>query len=142
MLGKNLTRSKMEDNTKITKMDFEPLSKEVVDIAYKIHQTMGSGLLECIYEDCFIIELEKRKISYEKQKRLPIQYEGKTLPSILKLDLIIDNKIIVELKSVEKIIPAHTAQILTYMRLSNCKTGLLINFGEPYFKQAIKRFVL
>ena len=132
----------MKENTKITKMCFEPLSKEVVDIAYKIHQKIGSGLLECIYEDCFVIELEKRKIPFERQKSISVIYEGQKIPSILKLDLYIDNEIIVELKSVEKIIPAHSAQILSYMRLSDCKTGLLINFGEPYFKQAIKRFVL
>ena len=132
----------MKEDAKITKMNFEPLSKELVDIAYQIHQKMGSGLLECVYEDCFVIELERRNIKFERQKRLPLQYDGVDLPSVLKLDLIVENEIIIELKSVEKIIPAHTAQILTYMRLSECKTGLLINFGEPYFKQAIKRFVL
>ena len=99
-------------------------------------------MLECIYEDCLAIELEKRQISFVRQKTVPVYFENIKLPSVLKLDLLVENQIIVELKSVEKIMPAHTAQILTYMRNAKIKTGLLINFGDPYFKTAFKRFIL
>ena len=132
----------MEEAAKVTKIHFDSLSREVVDAAYKIHQTVGTGLLESIYEDCFSIELNKRKISFERQKTIPVYYEGVKISSVLKLDLLVDDQIVLELKSVEKINPAHTAQILTYMKTGGVKTGLLINFGEPYFKQAVKRFVL
>ena len=103
---------------------------------------MGSGLLECIYEDCFVIELQKRKIPYERQKPVNVYYEGLKIPSTFKLDLLINESIVVELKSQAKIIEAHSAQMLSYMKASGYKTGLLINFGEPYFKKAIKRFVV
>lgn len=126
----------------VKKIDFEPLSKEVVDCAYQIHQKMGTGLLENIYEDCFVIELKKRNIQFERQKLVKVIYQGIEIPSKYKLDLVIEGQIILELKSVEKITAAHQAQILTYMRTSQIKTGLLINFGEPFFKAAIKRFVL
>jgi len=123
-------------------IEFDPLSKQVVDCAFKIHQAIGSGLLEGIYEDCFEIELNKRKIPFERQKIINVNYEGITVPTTYRLDLVIDNKIIIELKSVEKIIRAHQAQILTYMRTSNLPIGYIINFGEPHFKSGIKRLVI
>lgn len=129
-------------NEVVKKFDFEPLSKEVVDCAYKIHQTLGTGLLESIYEECFVVELEKRNINFERQKIINVNYEGVSIPTTYKLDLVVENKIIIELKSVEKLNAAHQAQILTYLKTSEISTGLLINFGEPYFKAAIKRFVL
>jgi GxxExxY protein len=137
----DLTRS-LEEDSKITKISFDLLSKEIVDCAFKIHQILGAGLLESIYEEAFVVELERRNIAFVKQKVVDVVYDGVILPSSLRLDLLIEDQLIVELKSVEKILNVHTAQILTYMRVSGCKTGLLINFGEPYFKMAIKRFVL
>lgn len=132
----------MEEDNKITKIDFDPLSKSVVDVAFQIHQKIGSGLLESIYEDCFSYELQKRGIPFERQKFIPVVYDGTVMAAPLKLDLIVDGKIVVELKSVEKIMNAHSAQILSYMRMADIRTGLLVNFGDPYFKTAIKRFVL
>ena len=126
----------------VTKIDFDPLSKEVVDCAFKIHQSIGAGLLEGIYEDCFGIELNKRGIAFERQKIIKVEYEGLIVPTTYRLDIVIENKIIVELKSVEKIIRAHQAQILTYLKTSGLKTGLIINFGDPFFKSGIKRFVV
>ncbi len=126
------------DNT----IEFDALSKEVVDCAFKVHQKIGSGLLEGIYEDCFEIELKKRNIPFERQKVIRVEYEGITVPTSYRLDLVVDNKIVIELKSVEKIIRAHQAQILTYMRTSNLSVGYIINFGDPYFKSGIKRFVI
>jgi GxxExxY protein len=130
----------MIEKEKITEISFDPLSKEVVDVAFHIHQAMGPGLLESIYEECFIISLSKRGIPIQKQKPVAVYFEGIKLETTLRLDLVIDNQIVVELKSVENVSSAYTAQILTYMRTGGFKTGLLINFGEPYFKKAIKRF--
>ena len=141
MHNQAVTRSFKEEE-KNTKIVFDDISKDVVDIAFKIHQNLGVGLLECIYEDCFVIELEKRNIPYVRQKQVDVFYEGQKIPSSFRLDLVINDELIVELKSKEKLVNADTAQILTYMKTSDHQVGLLINFGEPYFKAAIKRFVL
>lgn len=113
-----------------------------MDCAFTVHQKMGPGLLEGIYEDCFVVEFDKRGIKYERQKIIHVTYDGVTIPTHYKIDLIVEGKIILELKSVENFVQAHTAQILTYMKTSNIRTGFLINFGEPYFKRGIKRFVI
>lgn len=89
-----------------------------------------------------VVEFRKRNIPFLRQVEIPIIYESERIPSTYRLDLVVGNEIIVELKSVEKLIPAHKAQILTYLKTSGLKIGLLINFGEPYFKEAVKRFVL
>lgn len=140
MPGDVSTRRKEEDR-KLTKISFDPLSKEIVDTAFYIHQQLGSGLLESVYEEAFAVALSKN-IAFERQKAVPVYFDGIKLDTTLRLDLVVDNRIIVELKSLENVSNAHTAQILTYMKTSGIKTGLLINFGEPYFKKAIKRFVL
>jgi GxxExxY protein len=131
-----------EDHKDNTKIVFDDVSRQVVDAAFRVHQNLGTGLLESIYEECMVVEFRKRKIPFSRQVEVPIVYEGEKIPATYKLDLVVNNEIIIELKSVEKIIPVHKAQILTYMKTSGLKTGLLINFGEPYFKEAIKRFVL
>lgn len=128
-----------EDNTKIV---FDDLSRHVVDAAFHVHKNLGVGLLEGIYEECMVVEFRKRNIPFLRQVEIPIIYESERIPSTYRLDLVVGNEIIVELKSVEKLIPAHKAQILTYLKTSGLKIGLLINFGEPYFKEAVKRFVL
>lgn len=91
------------------KIDFDVLSKDVVDCAFKIHQNLGTGLLESIYEECFVVELEKRKINFERQKVIHVDYDGVKIPTTYKLDLVVDNKIIIELKSVERLNAAHQA---------------------------------
>ncbi len=132
----------MEDNAKVTKISFDPLSKEVVDTTFYIHQTLGSGLLESIYEECFAMILARKNIPFSIQKPHDVYFEGERLKTALRLDLVVNDQIVVELKSVDKCTNAHTAQILTYMNTGNYKTGFLINFGEPYFKKAIQRFVI
>lgn len=114
----------------------------MVDAAFKVHQTIGPGLLEGLYEECMAIELRKRNIPFERQKEIPVFYEGERIPMTYKLDLVVADELVLELKSAVKILPAHEAQILSYLRTSGIKAGLLINFGEPYFKAAIRRFVL
>ena len=122
--------------------DIEELGKEVVDIAYQIHMRLGPGFKEGVYEECFAYMLQKRNIEYEQQKILQIKFDDIILKTHHKLDLIIDNRIVVELKCVEKLAQIHEAQILSYLRLSQCKLGYLINFNVPLIKQGIKRMIL
>ncbi|MBN1408762.1 MAG: GxxExxY protein [Calditrichaceae bacterium] len=123
-------------------MKFEDLSGEIIGCAIEVHKILGPGLLESAYEECLAYELRKKKISYERQKELPVIYKEINLECGYRIDLLVDNRILMELKSVEKLMPVHTAQILTYMRLSNIKIGLLINFNVTVLKNGLKRFVL
>jgi GxxExxY protein len=118
------------------------LSGKIVDICYKIHKELGSGLLESAYEYFLAYELEKEKINFKRQVTMPVKYDGLNHDIGYRLDFLIDNKVIIELKSVEKILPIHEAQLLTYMKLSGIKIGLLINFNVYSFKGAVKRMVL
>jgi len=131
-----------EEREAVTKIVFDDLSRQVVDAAFKVHQTLGSGLLEGLYEECMAIELRKRNIAFERQKEIPVFYDGERVPATYRLDIVIEENLILELKSVIKILPAHEAQVLSYLKTSGIKAALLVNFGEPYFKAAIKRFVL
>jgi GxxExxY protein len=130
-----------EDHEEVTKIRFDDTSRQVIDAAFKVHQEVGPGLLEGIYEECLAIELRKRRVPFVRQLEIPIIYEGEKIPLSYRLDLVVGDSVVVELKSVEKILPVHTAQVLTYLKTSGFKAGLLINFAEPYFKAAVKRFV-
>lgn len=121
---------------------FEALSKDVVDCCYQVHQKLGPGLLEELYEEPVCIELEKKNLSFEAQKQIPVYYDGRKLRKVCRLDILIENQIVLELKAVDRLLPVHEAQILTYLKVTNLKTGFLMNFNEPYFKKAIRRFVL
>lgn len=114
----------------------------VFQCGIKIHKAFGPGLLEKIYEECLCIELEKQGIKFVQQQLIPIYYNGKQLQTYFQADLIIDNKVLVEIKSVNELSPVHHAQILTYLKLTNPKLGLLINFNVPLFKNGFKRIVL
>ncbi len=122
--------------------DIEQVAKHIVDAGYQVHRQLGPGLLESIYEKCLCHELAKRKIAFERQKPLPIVYDGLRLDGGLKLDLLVEESVIVELKTVEHLLPVHEAQILSYLKLSGRRLGLLMNFKVPLFKEGIKRFVL
>ncbi|MDP2161840.1 MAG: GxxExxY protein [Flavobacterium sp.] len=115
------------------------LSKIVVNCAYKIHKSLGPGLLESAYEECLFYELNKTGLKIEKQKALPLIYEDVKLEIGYRIDLIIENKLIVEIKSVETLNDVHFAQLLTYLKLTDCKLGLLINFNVALIKNGIKR---
>ncbi|MGE0019148.1 MAG: GxxExxY protein [Draconibacterium sp.] len=117
------------------------LSKLVFDSGLKVHKTLGPGLLESAYEECLSFELQKLGLKVEKQKALPLVYEEVKLDAGYRIDLLIENKLIIEIKSVEALNDLHLAQILTYLRLSNCKLGMLINFNSVYFKDGVKRVV-
>lgn len=117
------------------------IAKEIVDAAYKIHTKTGPGLLESAYEAILIYELRKRGLRVVSQEPIPVVYEEVELEVGYRADLIVENKVIVELKSVEKTAPVHKKQLLTYLKLANMRLGLLINFGESLIKTGITRIV-
>lgn len=117
------------------------ISKIVFDCGLKVHRALGPGLLESAYEECLLYELLKTGVAVDKQKGLPLIYEEIKLDIGYRTDLIIENKLIVEVKAVEALHDIHLAQILTYLKLSGCKLGLLINFNSVLFKDGIKRVI-
>lgn len=122
-------------------MSENDISKIVFESALKVHQTLGPGLLESAYEECMFYELKKYNLKVEKQKQLPLVYEEVKLDAGYRIDIIVEDKFIVEIKSVEALNDVHLAQLLTYLRLSNCKLGLLINFNVSLLKNGVKRVI-
>ena len=121
--------------------DINKLSSKVIGAAIEVHKHLGPGLLESAYEECLCHELELRDTSYERQKALPLIYKGKKLDCGYRLDVVADNQLIVELKSVEKIEAIHKAQLLTYLKLSDIRLGLILNFNVTMMKDGIVRMV-
>jgi GxxExxY protein len=117
------------------------ISKEIVDAALKVHKQLGPGLLESAYEECLAYELIQRDLIVERQKALPLVYEEVKLDAGYRVDLLIEKKVIIEIKAVDMLNDVHLAQILTYLKLSGCKLGLLINFNVALIKQGIRRVV-
>ena len=117
------------------------LSRIVFDCALKVHQSLGPGLLESAYEECLFYELRKIGLNVEKQKPLPLIYEEVKLDVGYRIDIIVENKLVIEIKSVEALNDVHFAQLLTYLKLTNCKLGLLINFNVSLIKNGVKRVV-
>ena len=117
------------------------ISKIVIESALKVHKALGPGLLESAYEECLFYELKKSSLKVEKQKTLPLIYEEVKLDVGYRIDIIIEDKFIVEIKSVETLNDVHLAQLLTYLKLSDCKLGLLINFNVKLLKEGVKRVV-
>lgn len=122
-------------------MEINEISGQVVDAAMKVHSALGPGLLENAYEACLEHELNKRGLRVERQVELPVVYDGVQIDLGYRLDLVVEGAVIVELKAVEKIAPIHEAQLLSYLKLSNKKLGLLINFNVLHLKDDIKRMV-
>jgi GxxExxY protein len=123
-------------------MEFDLLSKEIIGSAIEVHKLLGPGLLESTYEECLMYELLKKGMKVERQKPLPIIYKEIKLDYGYRLDLVVENKVIIELKSIDGFAPIHEAQILTYMKLSKIKVGLLINFNVTVLKNGLKRYIL
>lgn len=117
------------------------IAKIVVDCAFHIHQKLGPGLLESAYEAVLIYELEKRGLKVQRQMPIPIRYDGITLDEGFRADILVEDLIVVELKSVEEPHPVHKKQLITYLKLTNKRLGLLINFGSPLIKDGITRIV-
>ncbi len=120
-------------------MDLEILSKSIIGAAIVVHKELGQGLLESIYEESLCHELSLLGIEYEKQKHLPFIYKGVKMRNYFRIDLLIENEIIVEIKSSEQLIDAHSAQLLSYLKLADKKLGLLLNFNTPLLKNGIRR---
>jgi GxxExxY protein len=118
------------------------LARTVVDSGLKLHKTLGPGLLESAYEHCLAHELQRRGLAVKRQVALPIIYEGLRLEAGYRLDLLVEDAVVVEVKAVDALTRVHDAQILTYLRLSGHPVGLLINFNVELFKQGLKRFAL
>ena len=118
------------------------LTGQIIDAAYQVHSTLGPGLLESVYETCLCYELDKRGVPFQKQVSLPVIYDNITLEAGLRLDILVNKKVVVELKAVEKLTNVHQAQLLTYLKLTNNRLGLLINFNTARIKDGIKRVIL
>ncbi len=121
--------------------DINSISGAIVDAAFHIHRTLGPGLLESVYEVVLAHELEKRGLRIERQKPVPVEFEGIRFEEGFRADLIVEDCVIVELKSVEELSRVHSKQLLTYLRLLDYRLGLLINFGAPVIKDGIRRIV-
>ena len=122
--------------------ELDDLAKAVVDAAFRVHVTLGPGLLESAYQACLEIELKKRGVAFLAQPVLPISYEGVTIEGAYRIDLLVGDQLVVELKAIDHLLPVHSAQLLTYLRLSGKRLGLLINFNTPLIKDGIKRIAL
>lgn len=117
------------------------LTGEIVDAAYRIHTKLGPGLLESVYEAVLARSLEQRGLKVERQKPVPIEFDGLRFDEGFRIDLLVDDRVVVELKSVEQLAPVHSKQLLTYIRLLDLRVGLLINFGAATLKEGVRRVV-
>ncbi len=122
-------------------MDIENVAKEIVDAAIQVHRALGPGLLESAYRQCHAYELRHRGLTVDCEVVLPLIYEGQMIDAGYRLDEIVEDCVIVENKAVEKILPVHVAQLLTYLKLRKCKIGFLLNWNVPLMKYGIKRMV-
>jgi len=120
---------------------YEELAKQIFTASLEVHKIMGPGLLESVYEMCLLKELQLRKISAESQVGIPLQFKGFDLSKEFRIDILVENEIIVELKSVDTLLPVHQAQIISYLKLADKRMGFLINFNVPIIKNGFKRFV-
>lgn len=122
-------------------METNELSDKIIGAAIRVHKELGPGLLESVYEEALCLELEDLKLNFEKQLIIPLYYKNKLLKNYFRLDILVENEIIVELKSVEQLLDIHHAQLLSYLRLTNKKVGLILNFNTPLMKNGLKRIV-
>ena len=131
-----------ENAEKMAKYKDEDLTHTIIAAAIEVHRTLGPGLLESAYKACLIIELDERRLGYKQEMVAPLIYKNKRVDIVFRVDFLIENKVVVELKSIETILPVHAAPVLTYLRLLDKHVGLLINFNVPILKNGIRRCVL
>jgi len=117
------------------------LTRLIIGAAIEVHRQLGPGLMESVYEECLCYELSQLGLSFQRQAHLPILYKGIKLASGFKMDLLVEDTVVLELKTVDQILPVHCAQLLTYLKLSGKEIGLLLNFSEPVLKKGLKRLV-
>ena len=123
-------------------IEFEPITHKVIGMAIEVHRELGPGLLESAYELCLCHELTLHEVAFRRQVPLPIRYKGLELESGYRIDLIVEDSLIIEVKAAEKVLPVHKAQLLTYLKLAQIRTGLLINFHVSSLRDGINRIVL
>ena len=123
-------------------LEKDPLTEKIISAAIEVHRTLGPGLLESAYEQCLCQEMAVRGLSFDRQVMLPVVYKGTKIEPGFRADIIVESKVLVELKAVEAISKVHEAQVLTYLKLSGLGTGLLVNFNAMPLKNGIKRFVV
>jgi GxxExxY protein len=117
------------------------LTDKIIGAAIEVHRHLGPGLLEAVYEECLCYELSRMGLKFERQVHLPVNYKGIKFESAYKMDLVVEDTIVVEIKAIEDMLPVHSAQLLTYLHSSNKRVGLLINFNVPILKNGLKRIV-
>jgi GxxExxY protein len=122
-------------------MNGNQLTNEIIGSAIEVHRNLGPGLLESTYEECMAYELKERQLAIKRQIEIPVLYKGTQLEQNYRIDLLVNNQVIIELKSVNKLEPVHDAQLLTYLKLANKRYGLLLNFNVPVMKQGIRRLL-
>lgn len=122
--------------------EWDRAARSIVDAAYHVHRALGPGLLESVYEICLVEETVSRAMSVERQLRIPIRYRGKQLDAGLRIDLLVEQTIVVEIKSVEQLLPVHEAQLLSYLKLSGKRLGFLINFNVARIRDGVRRRVI
>ena len=122
--------------------DHDPLTDQVIGLAIDVHRHLGPGLLESAYEECLSYELRKAGLTFERQRQLPVIYKEIRLDVAYRIDLVVDRRLIVEIKTVERLLPIHEAQLITYLRLSGVSVGLLMNFNTAVLKEGLRRISL
>jgi GxxExxY protein len=120
----------------------DPLATQVIGLAIKVHRALGPGLLESAYEECLAYEFTKNNLAFGRQVPLPLIYEEVRLDCGYRMDFVVDGQLLIEVKSIDRLLPIHDAQILTYLRLSGCRVGLLMNFNQEVLRDGLRRFVL
>ena len=128
-----------EDTESTEEFENNSLTDAIIGAAISVHRELGPGLLESVYEKCLTFELADRGFTATTQQEIPVRYKNLSFDCGFRADLIVDNKVLVELKSIDQLSPIHTSHVLTYMKLSNLRTGFLINFNVPLLKSGIKR---
>jgi GxxExxY protein len=123
-------------------MDINKVTETIIGASIEVHKALGPGLLESAYEECLCHELSLKSLQYDRQRKLPLTYKGVQLDCGYRIDLFVEERVIVELKTIDKLSPIHDAQLLTYMKLANSSVGLLINFNVPVLRNGVRRKVL
>jgi GxxExxY protein len=123
-------------------LEHRDLTEHVIGLAIEVHRTVGPGLLESVYSGCLCLELEQTGIAFQSEVMVPVIYKGTTIPMGFRADIVIANTIILEIKAVASFVPGHESQILTYLRMSGLRIGLLMNFHAPRLKDGLRRFIV
>jgi GxxExxY protein len=140
--GRYWVMGMQQEGGKTGRVSFADRSADVIAACMEVHRTLGPGLLESAYERCLCIELAERGIQYERQKELPISYKGHSVDASYRIDLVVETNLIVELKAVEALTKVHEAQVITYLKLSGVRAGLLVNFNSAVLRDGLRRLSL